>query len=78
MNNIIDEWQWQQPTKEGDYLCCYGDVETPENVHFIRLRFDVTGTLVDRESNSIPVTCYGKTYKFARLVYRQSEINEIT
>jgi len=78
MNNIVDQWQWDQPTEEGDYLCCYGDVETPENVCFIRLRFDVTGTLVDRESNSRPVSCYGKTYKFARLVYCPSEIKEIT
>lgn len=72
--NIIASWSWNHPTEEGDYLVCYGDVETSENVFFMRLHHDPTGTLVDRENDSRPVLGYPPTYKFAKLIYRPSEI----
>jgi len=75
--NIITNWSWDHPADEGDYLVCYGDVETPENVYFIRLRRDPTGTLVDRENDSRPVLGYPPTYKFAKLIYSPSEIKAI-
>ncbi len=64
---------------------CYGDVETTNNVHFLRVHRIIVnpdgmsskfknGELTNHEQtmaiNDIP-----RSYKFARLIYRPSELN---
>lgn len=72
-NNIITNWSWDKPVDTGDYLACYGDVETPANVHFARvLLFD--GELVTEDGTAI--ADYNKSFKWAKLVYAPSEIEE--
>ena len=62
--NKITSWTYDKPTEEGDYLCCYGDVETPKNVEFIRI-------------DEYCVRVFSNSYKFARLVYAPSELKEL-
>ncbi len=68
MINKIENWSNDQPTEEGDYLVCFGDVETPGgNVHFMRLKFRRGGKLLD--SLSTEISEYADSCKFAKLVY---------
>ena len=48
MNNIINNWSYSKPTEPGDYLVCYGDVETRFNVEAIRIE-TVDGELMDHD-----------------------------
>ena len=36
--NKITEWDYDFPTEPGDYLVCYGDVETRDSVSFRRFK----------------------------------------
>jgi hypothetical protein len=74
MNNIINNWSYDKPTEPGDYLICWGDVETPANVVFDQFKI-VDGVLIDSSKN--PVSGYLNSNKFARLVYSPTEIKEI-
>ena len=73
MSNTINNWTYTTPTKSGDYLVCFGDVETPKNVRFERFSLE-DGQL--RTSDGEPIS-YSSSYKFARLVYSPTEIKEI-
>jgi hypothetical protein len=75
MNNIINNWSWKKPTEPGDYLVCYGDVETPANVSFVRFTKTSNGELYSFYENRY--TFDAGSYKFARLVYSPTEIKEI-
>ena len=72
MINKIENWSYDKPTEAGDYLCCYGDVETPKNVEFIRV-VENTGELFD-EATGWLIHEYSSSYKFARLIYAPSEL----
>ena len=74
MNNIINNWSYFKPTEPGDYLICWGDVETPANVEFDQFKI-VDGVLIDSSKNL--VSGYLNSYKFARLVYSPTEIKEL-
>ena len=71
MNNIINNWSYDKPTEPGDYLVCYGDVETSQNVFHVRLS-EVHGQL--RGEDGFQLSTLSPSYKFARLVYSPSEI----
>lgn len=73
MNNIINNWSYEKPTEAGDYLVCFGDLETEANVRFERFSID-NGQLRTSDGESIS---YSGSYKFARLVYSPTEIKEI-
>lgn len=75
MKNAIANWSYEKPSDEGDYLACYGDVETPANVHYLRLKV-IDGELRD-ESTHTKITAYGDSYKFAQLVFCGSEVKEM-
>lgn len=72
--NKITEWSYEKPTEPGDYLCCFGDVETPANVHFERFYLS-SDILVNKIS--LPVRDYHRSVKFARLIYAPSELKEL-
>ena len=74
MNNIINNWSYSKPTEPGDYLVCYGDVETPMNVFHSRFK-EADGFLQD--ASGFYPSNYSDSYKFARLVYSPTEIKEI-
>ena len=73
--NIIKNWSYTPPTKEGDYLVCYGDVETEENTFVFRAK-EWQGGLVDKDTG-MKISDYSSHYKFARLVYRPSEVERL-
>ena len=75
MNNIINNWSYDKPTEPGDYLVCYGDVDTPMNVQYVCFSAVSGGKLIDGGANE--VKDYSDSYKFARLVYSPTEIKEI-
>jgi hypothetical protein len=72
-NNIINKWSYSKPTEPGDYLVCYGDVETPANVFYVRLS-NVYGILSGEDGFQLD---HILSYKFARLVYSPTEIKEV-
>ena len=75
MNNIINNWSYDMPTEPGDYLCCWGDVETKHNISFHRLSEHHESGLFDQDTGlrlDDITSC-----KFARLVYSPTEIKEI-
>ena len=74
MNNIINNWSYDKPTEPGDYLCCWGDVETQANVFHAEFRV-VRGQLEDRNGHLL--SDYTENHKYARLVYSPTEIKEI-
>ena len=69
--NIITNWSYDKPTQEGHYLCCFGDVETHNNVIIDSYEFQ-KGALRDREG--LKVSSYSRSYKFAKLVFSPTEI----
>ena len=77
MNNIINNWDYAKPTEPGDYLFCYGDVETKENIEFVRIYYCADNEcLIDSDGLLIGPN-YANGYKFARLVYSPVEIKEL-
>ena len=75
MNNIINNWSYETPTLAGEYLICYGDIETPANVDIVVFTLGEGTTL--RDGEKIDASKYSKSIKFARLVYSPTEIKEI-
>ena len=77
MNNIINNWSYEKPTEPGDYLICYGDVETKENTDSVSIHYCTDNEcLVDCSSLCITGD-YANGHKFARLVYSPVEIKEL-
>jgi hypothetical protein len=78
--NTVKNWSWEFPTTPGIYLVCFGDVETPENVAPIVLQ-EVAGRMfASGGPKNYPLTGFIEEYqgcKFARLVFRGTEIKEI-
>ena len=66
MNNSILNWSWTKPTEEGLYLACSGDVETENNIHFIRVKENELGMMVDTIEGDL-LEVYRPSFKFARL-----------
>ena len=75
--NLITEWSYELPTESGYYLACYGDVETPDTVDFqaITIADDGAYYQVDGERGIFKLDECNAT-KWARLVYRPSEIKD--
>ena len=69
--NKITNWTYDKPTEAGDYLVCLGDVETPNNVIFVRFDKELAARV-----NSIPLKPedFSDSYKFARLIYEPTEL----
>ena len=64
MSNTITNWQYEIPTEPGLYLACYGDIETEQNIRFVRLSLYL-GHL--RTQDGIGPDNYGPSYKWAKL-----------
>ena len=69
--NIIKNWSYDKPTEEGYYLACFGDVETDANVSIEKFEF-VRGAM--RDDKGREVRKYSSAYKFAKLVFKTTEI----
>lgn len=83
MLNKIENWSYEKPTEEGYYLVCWGDVETPENVHTVYLAVDAVDVLSCYTSSHRRVWrgtfnqyYSNNSYKFARLLFSLSEIED--
>ena len=81
-NNAITEWSYKKPTEQGDYLVCYGDVETESSVTYERFYMASTGTTLGHkeelfDSDGVWLKDYSSSCKYARLIYTSSELKRI-
>ena len=77
--NRIEEWVFGKcPEEEGDYLMCYGDVETPNNVFYVRLERNKDGAMADisDRDNKVLMDWDFSSYKFARLIYSPTDLDK--
>ena len=75
MNNQITNWSYDKPTEEGDYLVCWGDVETQANI--MHERFIPTGVKGLQDLSGVYACDYSNSCKFARLVYASTELKKL-
>lgn len=61
----ILNWDYEPPIEPGLYLCCYGDVETVDNVKLVK--FFECGGKIKTDEGFLP-TDYSTGCKWARLL----------
>jgi hypothetical protein len=64
--NVVLNWDYTPPTMPGLYLCCYGDVETTQNIRMVRFAAYGDGHLVTEDG--IKPTDFNSRYKWAKLL----------
>ena len=65
--NVIKNWTWEKPSEEGDYFVCYGDVETQNNISYMRLQYNEYSELVDQDGENLQP--FNEKYKWAKIEY---------
>ncbi|TNC80243.1 MAG: hypothetical protein C9356_15050 [Oleiphilus sp.] len=74
MLNLVCNWSWEQPAEEGQYLACYGDVETADNLELMDLVYrERSGqTMLFCLKTEQFVADLSTSVKYGRLVFSKS------
>lgn len=73
--NTVTNWTYDQPTEEGPYLMCYGDVESFLNIRFVQV-LEESGVLrVFEAADTVghPVQGYSPRWKWARVSFGEEQ-----